>query len=488
MVKKFCSIIWVVLILLTLLPISAIAEENAPFRYNTVYTASVTLTADANHEFAPSPTATVDSEAATVTRVDDTEITVKYTFAPTGKIAAPTAVLVQANAVSIANSGEATELSLNVSGLLDGYNEVTWRVTETSDDDSILTLPEQASGALSNDGALSLDSFTVAPNAAGEDAKRAAVTIAFIGNASGDYASVPAPITVTFQLAQGEPVAAPVGVLNFTNEQVTGLTAALADNGARYRCKVTDSASDKATFSNAATLRVNAVPTVSITTAPASGQLKLGESIVLTAYITGGTAPFSYAWSTGGASVGTTASITVSPTASTTYTVTVTDSMGVTATASVTATITHTITATAGRGGSITPSGAVSVADGDSQSFVITPASGYAISDVLVNGVSVGRVNAYAFSDVKDDQTIEACFSWDDPTDPIVPPDPDPMITPNPIITLAPAITLDPAQTSSPATTQRPVESPPRNGTVGFSPNKRPCQRSTGGYCRAGHG
>src|SRR5437899_11733534 len=47
---------------------------------------------------------------------------------------------------------------------------------------------------------------------------------------------------------------------------------------------------------------------------------------------------------------------------------------------------THTITATAGANGSISPSGAVSVNHGASQTFTITPAAGYHVADVLRAG------------------------------------------------------------------------------------------------------
>src|SRR5205814_806058 len=71
-----------------------------------------------------------------------------------------------------------------------------------------------------------------------------------------------------------------------------------------------------------------------------------------------------------------------------------------------------TITATAGAGGSISPSGAVSVACGASQTFTISPADKcHAIADVLVDGVSVGAVSTYTFSDVQANHTISACFS-----------------------------------------------------------------------------
>jgi hypothetical protein len=70
-----------------------------------------------------------------------------------------------------------------------------------------------------------------------------------------------------------------------------------------------------------------------------------------------------------------------------------------------------TITATAGAGGQITPTGSVPVAVGGSQSFAITPEAGFRVSDVQVDGVSVGAVSGYTFSEVTADHTIAAAFS-----------------------------------------------------------------------------
>lgn len=78
----------------------------------------------------------------------------------------------------------------------------------------------------------------------------------------------------------------------------------------------------------------------------------------------------------------------------------------------------HTITATAGEGGSISPSGAVIVTDGADQAFTITANEGYVISDVKVDGVSVGAVNSYAFSDVTSDHAIEVTFAAETVTPP----------------------------------------------------------------------
>jgi len=71
----------------------------------------------------------------------------------------------------------------------------------------------------------------------------------------------------------------------------------------------------------------------------------------------------------------------------------------------------HTITATAGSGGSIAPSGAVLVADGADTTFTITPNACFQIADVLVDGVSVGAVPNYTFTNVTADHTIHATFT-----------------------------------------------------------------------------
>ena len=79
----------------------------------------------------------------------------------------------------------------------------------------------------------------------------------------------------------------------------------------------------------------------------------------------------------------------------------------------------HTLTASAGDGGSISPSGAVSVPQGGSQTFSVTPHSGYALRDVLVDGRSVGAVTSYTFENVTEDHSISAVFkpSWNPFTD-----------------------------------------------------------------------
>jgi hypothetical protein len=76
----------------------------------------------------------------------------------------------------------------------------------------------------------------------------------------------------------------------------------------------------------------------------------------------------------------------------------------------------YTIQALAGAGGTISPAGEVIVSAGSSQTFTITPNSGYQISDVLVDGASKGAVGSYTFSAVKEAHTIEARFGALPPT------------------------------------------------------------------------
>ena len=71
----------------------------------------------------------------------------------------------------------------------------------------------------------------------------------------------------------------------------------------------------------------------------------------------------------------------------------------------------YTIKATAGAGGSITPSGNVSVREGRDKTFTITPDKGYAVANVKIDGRSIGAVKSYTFENVKRAHTIETSFT-----------------------------------------------------------------------------
>ncbi|MCX6344165.1 MAG: metallophosphoesterase [Armatimonadetes bacterium] len=69
-----------------------------------------------------------------------------------------------------------------------------------------------------------------------------------------------------------------------------------------------------------------------------------------------------------------------------------------------------TITATGGIGGTLSPSGNVAVAQGDNQTFTITPGANYSIESVIVDGVPMGTIPSYTFSNVSANHTISVTF------------------------------------------------------------------------------
>jgi photosystem II stability/assembly factor-like uncharacterized protein len=72
--------------------------------------------------------------------------------------------------------------------------------------------------------------------------------------------------------------------------------------------------------------------------------------------------------------------------------------------------ITYSITASSGTGGSISPSGTITVNSGDSKTFTITPNNSYKISNVKVDSVLKGSISTYTFINIASDHTISATF------------------------------------------------------------------------------
>jgi|GEM_PF-550011 len=95
---------------------------------------------------------------------------------------------------------------------------------------------------------------------------------------------------------------------------------------------------------------------------------------------------------------------------------------------------TFTITASAGAGGSISPSGSVSVAYGDNQNFTVTPNSGYQIASVLMDGVPATAPYTF-FNVIADGHTISATFELVPTPSPSPSPSPTPTPTPTPAST-----------------------------------------------------
>lgn len=70
----------------------------------------------------------------------------------------------------------------------------------------------------------------------------------------------------------------------------------------------------------------------------------------------------------------------------------------------------YSITATASTGGTISPAGIISVAEGASQSFSITPNNGYQIAKVFIDNVDHGAIPNYTFTNISANHSIYAEF------------------------------------------------------------------------------
>ena len=124
----------------------------------------------------------------------------------------------------------------------------------------------------------------------------------------------------------------------------------------------------------------------------------------------------------------------------------------------------HNIVASAGTGGTIAPSGSVTVISGDDQAFTITPEEGYVIEDVRVDENSQGALTSYTFTSVTKDHSITASFAPEPTTSPSPTAVPGPTIppflpTPDPEIPL-PDITLTLTLVSGGEILAGPIEEP----------------------------
>ena len=143
------------------------------------------------------------------------------------------------------------------------------------------------------------------------------------------------------------------------------------------------------------TLTTTGTGTGTITTSPAGTTFSAGTSVTLTA--TPGTYSTFAGWSGGCSGSQTTTCIAV-----------MNNNVSVSAAFNL---MTYTITSSAGTGGSISPSGTISVNAGSSQTFNITPPSGYNINHVVIDGISISPIASYTFNNITADHTISASFT-----------------------------------------------------------------------------
>jgi hypothetical protein len=76
----------------------------------------------------------------------------------------------------------------------------------------------------------------------------------------------------------------------------------------------------------------------------------------------------------------------------------------------------YTITSTTGANGNISPLGTMAKNSGSSQTYTITPDTGYRVASVMVDGFNLGAITSYTFSNVTMNHTISAAFALDNVT------------------------------------------------------------------------
>ena len=204
-----------------------------------------------------------------------------------------------------------------------------------------------------------------------------------------------------------------VNVGNTTSYTLSGLST-----GATYYFAATayDSAADQSAYSNQVSYTVPSACTyfISPTSQSFAASGDAGSVSVTTQSGCAWTAASAVSWMTvtsGGSGTGNgTVGYSVAANATTSSLTAASTIAGLAFTVTEAGVPAYTITASAGTGGAISPSGSVSVNGGSSQAFSITPASGYAVSGVTVDGALGRAVTSYTFSNITANHTIAASF------------------------------------------------------------------------------
>lgn len=113
----------------------------------------------------------------------------------------------------------------------------------------------------------------------------------------------------------------------------------------------------------------------------------------------------------------------------------------------------YTVTVTSGSGGSVSPSGAVTVEEGKDISFQIIPDSGYELSELKIDGFSAPLSEVFTFTEVSENHTLYAVFR--EAATPTPEPTPEPTLEPTPEPTPEPT-----SEPTEPPTAEEPVEEP----------------------------
>jgi subtilisin family serine protease len=213
----------------------------------------------------------------------------------------------------------------------------------------------------------------------------------------------------TWSVPVGNP---PIGLtLSSSTGEISG--EPITSGTLTFMVQVTDAQS----ISTTKELSIAIYEPLAITTGSLAGGA-LGTSYSQTLAATGGLAPYTWTVASGSIPAGLSLNSasgdffgTLTSAGTYSFTIQVADANGSTGVRAFTVPIHVVIEAVSGTNGAITPSGPVSVNAGDSQAFTITPNTGYHVSDVLVDSVSVGAVTTYTFDSVTANHTIQATFA-----------------------------------------------------------------------------
>ena len=411
--------------------------------YHTSYTASITLTADTGYKFVNSTTATINGNTATsVNKNTDGTLTVTYAFPATAKdkltsITAPQAITV-ANGTAYSVMNLPDQVNIVTEGNTESSAPVTWNTTTPASgsyDPAVLTQQTvtlngtvDCPDSIDANGVSLTTTITITISAAGIVGAPTANPTAgtYSENQSVALTSSTEGATIYYTTDGSEPTitggttkqyTAPILVTGIEGQSITTTIKAIAvKNGMQ------DSSVETFTY----TIQIPVAKyTVNVTNGSGTGQYAQGETVTITA----GAAPSGQQFKEWEVVSGT---ITLASSTSETTTFTMpAEAVSVKANYEAIPVTGYTITATAGANGSISPSGAVRVAAGGSQTFTISLSSGYVIDTLKVDGLEVTATTSYTFSEVNSNHTIEVNFKRESQT-PDVPDETAPSITTQP--------------------------------------------------------
>lgn len=394
--------------------------------YNTSYTASVTLEAATNYEFADNVTATVNGNAATsVTKNTDGTLTVTYDFPATAKDKLTSITTPQPITVANGTGYDAMNLPAEVPIVTEGNTvrsaPVTWDTTTPESgnyDPAVLT--EQTvtlkgtvncPATIDTNGVTLTTTITITISAAGIVGAPTVNPVAgnYTENQSVTLTSSTEGATIYYTTDGSEPevsggipggttkmYTAPIAVTGIEEQSVqTTIKAIAVKNGMQD--------SGVATF--AYTIQIPKPKyMVTVTNGSGAGEYVQGETVTITADAASSGQQFKD-WTVESGRI----TLASSTSATTTFTMPA-EVVSVKANYEAIPVTEYTITASDGANGTISPNGAVKVAAGDSKTFTISPNRGYEIDTLKVDGSEVKATTSYTFSKVDADHTIEVTF------------------------------------------------------------------------------